>query len=67
MARAVDSVKHCEKHFPLKLNVVFEKEVIFHKFDFERPHQILRSRNQASEKHKTLCDKGVFLSLISQL
>ena len=48
--RAVGSITHCE--------IVFEKEVIFHEFDFETSKLV----------HTTSWDKGVFpFNFISQL
>ena len=50
----------------LRSDVVFEKEVIFHEFDFETSSLELEVSKSSIKKHTTLCDKGVFLSLLSR-
>ena len=52
----------------LSSNVVFEKEVIFHEFDFEASELDFDVSKSSIWKHTTLCDRlGVFfLSLISR-
>ena len=50
-------------------NVVFEKEEIFHEFDFETSDLELEVSKSSKWKHTTSCDKVFFLSfiVISQL
>ena len=48
----VDGIKHCE--------LVLEKEVIFHEFDFETSSLELDVSKSSIWKHTTSCDKGVF-------
>ena len=49
-------------------NVVFKREVIFHEFDFETSDLEFEVSKWSIWKHTTLCDKGVFSSIIlSQL
>ena len=49
-------------------NVVFEKEGIFHVFDFETSELGFEVSKSSSWKHTTSCDKGIFSSIIiSQL
>ena len=49
-------------------DVVFEKEEIFHYFDFETSSLEFEVSKSSIWKHKTLCDKGVFSCVfISQL
>ena len=49
-------------------NVVFEKEVIFHEFDFETSDLEFEVSKSSIWKHTTSCDKGVFsFIIISQL
>ena len=47
-------------------SVVFEKEVIFHKFYFETSGFDLRSRNQASFSTQLRVTRVFFLSLLSR-
>ena len=48
-------------------DVVFEKEVIFHEFDFETSSLELEVSKSSTWKHTTSCDKGVFfLSYLSR-
>ena len=63
----VDSIKHCEKRLPLKWHV-FEKEVIFHEFDFETSDLTFEVSKSSIWKHTTSCDRGatrVFCSFIN--
>ena len=49
-------------------NVVFEKEVIFHEFDFETSDLEFEVSKSSIWKHQTSCDKGVSsFIIISQL
>ena len=49
-------------------NLVLEKEVIFHKFDFETSDLEFEVSKASIRKHTTSCDKGVFsFNIISQL
>ena len=47
-------------------NVVFEKEVIFHEFDFETSDLEFEVSKSSIWKHTTLCDKGVFSFILSR-
>ena len=42
-------------------DVVFEKEVIFHEFDFETSSLEFEVTKSSIWKHTTSCDKGVFV------
>ena len=63
------TLKHCEKRLPLKWRIVFEKEVIFHEFDFETSDLEFEVSKSSIWKHTTSCEHGAtrvfFLSLIS--
>ena len=65
----MEGIKHCGKRLPLKYcNVVFEKEVNFHEFDFETSDLEFEVSKSSIRMHTTSCDKGVFsFSIISQL
>ena len=46
------------------MTLVFEKEVIYHKFDFETSDLELEVSKPTIPKHTTSCDKDVFSSII---
>ena len=48
------------------LELVFEKEVILHEFDFETSDLDFEVSKLSIWKHKTSCNKGVFISFISR-
>ena len=54
----IESIKHCEKH-SLWSSVVFEKEVVFLKFDFETSDLEFEVSKSSIWKHTISCDKGV--------
>ena len=55
----VDSIKRCEKQL-LWSDVVFEKEVVFHEFDFNTSDLEFEVSKSSIWKHSTSCDKCVF-------
>ena len=44
--------------------VVFEKEVVFHQFDFEALDLEFEISKSSICKHTTSCDKGVFVFIL---
>ena len=56
------------RNISLWSDVVFEKEVVFHEFDFETTDLEFEVSKSSIWKHTTSCDKGVFsFIVISQL
>ena len=50
----------CEKRHPLKLRIVFEKEVIFDEFDFENLNLEFEVSKLSIRKHRISCDNVFF-------
>ena len=50
----------------LWINMVFEKEVIFHKFDFKTSELDFEVSKSSISEHTTLCDNCVFSFIISE-
>ena len=61
-------VKNIVRNSSFWSNVIFEKEVIFHEFDFETSDLDFEVPKSSILKHTTPCDKDVFsFIIISQL
>ena len=61
-------VKNIVRNGSLWSDIVFEKEVIFHEFDFETSNLEFEVSKSSIWKHTTSCDKGVFsFIIVSQL